>query len=77
MAVGVSGCFFLTEGIIPSGKVKKMDPMFGLTTLLFGVAWIVVAIFFAVWPVLIWLHLREQTKYLKQIAESINSRQHA
>lgn len=32
---------------------------------------VVISIFFLIWPLIIWYHLREQTKLLRKISEKV------
>lgn len=41
---------------------------------IFTFLYVVAAIFMLLWPLLIWSHLREQTRYLRQIRDILRSR---
>ncbi len=47
-----------------------MVPM--CSSAIFIIFYVIIAGFFLLWPVLIWSHLREQTKYLSEIKDILS-----
>lgn len=46
-----------------------MPDMFSFTGMIFVLLYLVAGVFILLWPVLIWSHLREHTRYLKEIRD--------
>lgn len=49
--------------------------LFPLSGLFFILLYLAVALFILLWPVLIWSHLREHTKYLAEIRDILKAQQ--
>ncbi len=49
--------------------------LFPLTGVLFVFIYLVAGIFILLWPVLIWSHLREHTRYLAEIRDILKEQQ--
>ncbi len=52
-----------------------MPDLLPYTGLLFIIIYLIVGLFVLLWPVLIWSHLREHTRYLSEIRDLLKNRQ--
>ena len=49
--------------------------MFSLTGVVFMLLYLTVGVFLLLWPILIWSHLREHTRYLSEIRDILKAQQ--
>jgi len=52
-----------------------LSDMFSLSGIAFFFLYVIAGIFFLLWPVLIWSHLREHTRYLCEIRDILKEQQ--